>query len=100
MHAWQQDDIRGPDLQMVGKSLGGGFIPISGVLVHQRVFETIATPAGALAGGHTFQVCGIAIRIVKLIADTMDSRHTLSLVQQHLQSSASSVARTCLRTFA
>ena len=56
LHAWQQEGIRGPDVQMIGKSLGGGFIPISGVLVHQKIFDAVATPSGALAGGHTFQV--------------------------------------------
>ena len=56
MHAWQQEDIRGPDLQMIGKSLGGGFIPLAGILVHQKIFEVIASKSGGLAGGHTFQV--------------------------------------------
>lgn len=70
-HAWQQEGIRGPDLQNIGKSLGGGFIPLSGVLVHQHVFEVIATPQGALAGGHTFQAhpvaCAAALAVQKII---------------------------------
>lgn len=55
MHAWEQEGIRGPDLQTIGKSLGGGFIALSGILVHQNVFDVIVTPNGSLAG-HTFQV--------------------------------------------
>ncbi|KAK8153195.1 pyridoxal phosphate-dependent transferase [Phyllosticta citrichinensis] len=73
LHAWQQEDIRGPDLQMIGKSLGGGFIPVSGVLVHQRIFEAIATPQGALAGGHTFQAhptsCAAALAVQRIIKE-------------------------------
>ncbi|EQB56511.1 aminotransferase class-III [Colletotrichum gloeosporioides Cg-14] len=73
LHAWQQEEISGPDLQMIGKSLGGGFIPVSGVLVHQRIFDTIATPQGALAGGHTFQAhptsCAAALAVQKIIRE-------------------------------
>lgn len=56
MHAWEQEGIRGPDIQMIGKALGGGFIPLSAVLLHQGVFDTLAGGSGALAHGHTFQV--------------------------------------------
>lgn len=56
MHAWQQEGIRGPDIQTIGKALGGGFIPLSGVLLHEKIFETLAAGSGALAHGHTFQV--------------------------------------------
>lgn len=70
-HAWQQENIRGPDIQTIGKSLGGGFIPLSGVLVHQHIFDAIATPHGALAGGHTFQAhpvaCAAALAVQKII---------------------------------
>jgi adenosylmethionine-8-amino-7-oxononanoate aminotransferase len=41
---------------MIGKALGGGFIPLSAVLLHQGVFDTLAGGSGALAHGHTFQV--------------------------------------------
>lgn len=56
MHAWQQEGIRGPDLQMIGKALGGGFLPLSAVLVHQKIFDTLVQGSGGLAHGHTFQV--------------------------------------------
>ncbi|GKT52154.1 putative aminotransferase [Colletotrichum spaethianum] len=73
LHPWQQEGIQGPDIQMIGKSLGGGFIPVSGVLVHQHIFDTIATPQGALAGGHTFQAhptaCSAALAVRRIIQD-------------------------------
>lgn len=56
VHAWEQEGIRGPDIQNVAKSLGGGFIPLSAVLVHQDIFDVVANVSGGLAGGHTFQV--------------------------------------------
>lgn len=63
MHAWEQEGIRGPDIQAIGKALGGGFIPLSAVLLHQNIFDTLAKGTGVLAHGHTFQVstlCGAA----------------------------------------
>lgn len=57
IHAWQQEGIRGPDIQTIGKALGGGFIPLSAVLLHQRIFEALESGSGGLAHGHTFQVC-------------------------------------------
>ncbi|KXS98180.1 hypothetical protein AC578_6419 [Pseudocercospora eumusae] len=73
MHAWQQEGIRGPDLQMVGKALGGGFIPLSAVLVHQNIFDAIASPSGGLSGGHTFQAhptaCAAALAVQRIIRE-------------------------------
>lgn len=56
MHAWEQEGIRGPDIQTIGKALGGGFIPLSGVLLHEKIFKTLEAGSGGLAHGHTFQV--------------------------------------------
>ncbi|OMP81712.1 putative aminotransferase [Diplodia seriata] len=72
MHAWEQEEgFRGPDLQTVGKALGGGFVPLSAVLVHEKVFDTLAAGSGALSHGHTFQAhptaCAAAIEVQKII---------------------------------
>ncbi|XWW97160.1 hypothetical protein V2A60_005141 [Cordyceps javanica] len=71
MHAWQQEGIRGPDIQTIGKALGGGFIPLSGVLLHQKIFDTLEKGSGALAHGHTFQAhpaaCAAALCVQKVI---------------------------------
>ena len=39
-HAWQQEDVI-PDLQTIGKGLGGGYVPIAGLLVGHRVTNTL-----------------------------------------------------------
>lgn len=56
MHAWEQEDISGPDIQMIGKALCGGFVPLSGVLLRDKIFDALADGSGGLAHGHTFQV--------------------------------------------
>jgi adenosylmethionine-8-amino-7-oxononanoate aminotransferase len=70
-HAWQQENIRGPDIQTIGKALGGGFIPLSGVLTTQKVFDAISSGSGGLAHGHTFQAhpvaCAAAVEVQKII---------------------------------
>ncbi|RDW80105.1 hypothetical protein BP6252_04743 [Coleophoma cylindrospora] len=72
VHAWEQEGIRGPDIQTIAKSLGGGFVPISAVLVHQHIFDVVANVSGSLAGGHTFQAhpvaCASALAVQKIIA--------------------------------
>ena len=40
LHAWEQEDVV-PDIQTIGKALGGGFQPIAGVLVNQRVIDVL-----------------------------------------------------------
>ncbi|KAJ5140972.1 hypothetical protein N7448_004380 [Penicillium atrosanguineum] len=71
MHAWEQEGIRGPDIQTIGKALGAGFVPLSGVLLHQKIFDALSTGSGGLAHGHTFQAhplaCAAAIAAQKII---------------------------------
>lgn len=49
MHAWEQEGISGPDIQMIGKALGGGFIPLSGVLPRSKIFDAIAEGSGGVS---------------------------------------------------
>jgi adenosylmethionine-8-amino-7-oxononanoate aminotransferase len=71
MHAWEQEGISGPDIQTIGKALGGGFVPLSGVLLNQRIFDALAGGSGVLAHGHTFQAhptaCAAALAVQKII---------------------------------
>ncbi|KAF2478621.1 pyridoxal phosphate-dependent transferase [Neohortaea acidophila] len=74
MHAWEcEGDFRGPDIQTIGKALGGGFVPISGVLASQKIFDAIAQGSQTLAHGHTFQAhpnaCAAALEVQKIIAE-------------------------------
>ncbi|KAF4984883.1 hypothetical protein FZEAL_36 [Fusarium zealandicum] len=71
MHAWQQEGISGPDIQTIGKALGGGFIPLSGVLLRSKIFDALAGGSGGLAHGHTFQAhpvaCAAALEVQRII---------------------------------
>ena len=45
MHAWEQEDIV-PDIQTLGKCLGGGYQPIAGVLVARNVVDVLMNGSG------------------------------------------------------
>lgn len=72
MHAWEHEGIRGPDIQTIGKALGGGFVPLSGVLATQDVFDSISNGSGTLSHGHTFQAhptaCAAAVEVQHIIS--------------------------------
>ncbi|KAL3461977.1 pyridoxal phosphate-dependent transferase [Aspergillus heterothallicus] len=53
-HAWQHDDVA-PDIQTVGKVLGGGYGPVSAVLVNERVINALKRGSGSFAHGQTYQ---------------------------------------------
>ena len=44
-HAWEQEGIV-PDIQTLGKCLGGGYQPIAGVLISPNVIEALEQGTG------------------------------------------------------
>jgi adenosylmethionine-8-amino-7-oxononanoate aminotransferase len=87
MHAWQWEGAQ-PDLQVVGKALGGGYAPISAILISKKVVDVFRQGSGAfnngncrclavrrtgsplVIAGHTFQShvigCRVALEILKV----------------------------------
>ena len=45
VHAWQQEDVV-PDIQTIGKGLGGGYVPIAGFLAGHRVVGVLNSGTG------------------------------------------------------
>ncbi|KAF2010960.1 PLP-dependent transferase [Aaosphaeria arxii CBS 175.79] len=73
LHAWQHPDVGVvPDIQTVGKGLGGGF-PISGMLLNHRVAKAFKKGSGEFAHGHTYQGnplgCAAGLEVLKIIED-------------------------------
>ncbi|KAI2024666.1 hypothetical protein LOZ03_006368 [Ophidiomyces ophidiicola] len=72
LHAWEQEGVV-PDLQTVGKGLGGGYAPVSGVLVGTKVATALERGTGAFRHGQTYQghplACAAALAVQKVIRD-------------------------------
>ena len=68
--AFEQEDVV-PDIVTVGKGLGGGYAPISGVLVSERVVRGLRDGTGMFNHGQTYQAhplsCASALAVQKII---------------------------------
>jgi adenosylmethionine-8-amino-7-oxononanoate aminotransferase len=54
LHAWQGEDVA-PDLQTMGKGLGGGYQPIAAVLISEKVVTALMDGSGQFVHGQTYQ---------------------------------------------
>ncbi|GIZ48172.1 hypothetical protein CKM354_001124900 [Cercospora kikuchii] len=72
LHAWQ-DPLIGvvPDIQTIGKGLGGGYMPVAAMLASRRVGRALERGTGAFVHGQTYQshplACKAALAAQKII---------------------------------
>lgn len=56
LHAWQSEEVGVvPDIQTIGKGLGGGYAPVAGSLINKRVVNVLRGGSGALSHAQTYQ---------------------------------------------
>ncbi|KAK2793399.1 hypothetical protein FQN52_001536 [Onygenales sp. PD_12] len=72
LHAWEQEDVV-PDIQTIGKGLGGGYAPVSGILINERVVSVLDKGTGSFRHGQTYQGhpvgCAAALAVQKVIKE-------------------------------
>ena len=72
MHAWQQEAVT-PDIQVIAKGLGGGYQPIGGILIADRIVRALANGSGGFLHGQTYQAhpvaCAAALEVQRIIRD-------------------------------
>lgn len=72
LHAWEQEGVV-PDIQTIGKGLGGGYAPVSGVLIHDSIVQTIDKGTGQFRHGQTYQghpiSCAAALAVQRTIKE-------------------------------
>ncbi|KAI9721582.1 MAG: hypothetical protein M1828_005072 [Chrysothrix sp. TS-e1954] len=72
LHAWEQEGVV-PDIQTIGKGLGGGYAPVAGVLINKRVVDVLDAGTGAFSSGQTYQghpiACAAALEVQKIIRE-------------------------------
>jgi adenosylmethionine-8-amino-7-oxononanoate aminotransferase len=70
LHACEQEGIA-PDMMAIAKGLGGGFAPIGALLLHDKIFKTIAEGSGAFQHSHTYTghplACAAALAVQKVM---------------------------------
>ena len=70
LHACDQEGVT-PDILAIAKGLGGGYAPIGAMLLHERIFKTIADGSGAFAHSHTYTghplACAAALAVQRII---------------------------------
>ena len=71
-HAWQAEGIP-PDIEIVGKTLGSGYAPISAILINEKVIEAFRQGTGCFTHGQTFQNlpvgCAAALEVQRIIQE-------------------------------
>jgi adenosylmethionine-8-amino-7-oxononanoate aminotransferase len=72
MHAWEQEGVM-PDIQVIAKGLGGGYQPIGGILIHDRIVQALAAGSGGFLHGQTYQAhpvaCAAALEVQRIIRE-------------------------------
>jgi adenosylmethionine-8-amino-7-oxononanoate aminotransferase len=70
LHACEQEGVS-PDILAIAKGLGGGYAPIGAILLHDRIFKTIADGSGAFQHSHTYTghplACAAALAVQHVI---------------------------------
>ena len=72
MHAWEQEGVV-PDIQVIAKGLGGGYQPIGGILIQDRIVQALRAGSGLHKHGHTYAAhplaCAAALAVQQVIAE-------------------------------
>lgn len=72
LNCWESwPDFDGPDLQLIGKTLGSGFVSIAGLLVSPKVRQAFVEGSNYIPGGQTYHQhafnCRVALAVQKKI---------------------------------
>lgn len=72
LHAWEQEDVV-PDLQTIAKGLGGGYAPVAGILIGDRIVQALDKGTGAFRHVQTYQghpiACAAALAVQRVIQE-------------------------------
>lgn len=79
LHAWEAEGVA-PDIQVIAKGLGGGYQPIGGILINDRVLDPIRLGSGGFMHGHTYQAHPMACAAALAVQEVIRNEHLLANV--------------------
>lgn len=69
--AFEQEQGVIPDIVTIGKGLGGGYAPIAGILIHEKIVDVLRKGTAMYNHGHTYQAhplsCAAALAVQRII---------------------------------
>ena len=80
MYACNEDGVA-PDILTMAKGLGGGYQPIGGLLISQKIFEAIAHGSGSLKHGHTYAGHAISVAAALGVQKAIEQEGLLARVR-------------------
>lgn len=85
MFAFEHENIR-PDIAIVGKALGGGFYPVSGILASRALMDAAFAPGnhGSTFGGNPL-ACAVGRAAIRVLADEKLVERSAELGQYFLR---------------
>jgi adenosylmethionine-8-amino-7-oxononanoate aminotransferase len=70
LFAFEQEGMV-PDVMSIGKGLGGGYLPVAGLLVHKKIIDVLRKGTSSFNHGHTYQAhpvgCAATIAVQKIV---------------------------------
>ncbi|KAI2639606.1 aminotransferase, class III [Hypomontagnella submonticulosa] len=70
LHAWEQEGVV-PDIQALGKGLGGGYQPVSAILASDKIVRAMEAKNATFTHGHTYMdhpvVCAAALKVQQIV---------------------------------
>jgi len=70
LYACEQEGIA-PDMVAIAKGLGGGYMPIGALLLHDKLFDALAQGSGAFSHSHTYTghplACAASLAVQRVI---------------------------------
>lgn len=81
MHAWQQEGVQ-PDIQVIGKAFGGGYVPISGLLIGHNINNVLMQGSAKFSHGQSFQAHPTASAAALEVQNIIHEENLLANVQK------------------
>lgn len=70
LHAWEQEGVA-PDIQALGKGLGGGYQPVSAILASNKIVRAMEAKKATFTHGHTYMnhpvACAAALKVQQIV---------------------------------